>query len=343
MIQHLPYGGFEWLSEEETDKFDLIKFSENSSIGCILEIDPEYPNELHDMHNDYPLAPEKLEISQDMSSNYCSNIADEYGIKIGGVKKLVPNLRNKEVCCSLQKSSVVFVIRNKFIKVHRILKLKQSNWLKKHNNFNTDKRENGTNSFESNFFKLANNSIFRKTIKNLRKRINVELINRCVSEPNFTSQKIFSKNFVAVHKIKPVLTLNKPIYMGFSILDLSKLLMYKFHYGYIKNKFDAKLLFTDTDSLVYEIKTEDAYEDSYSNKDLFDFSDYTLNSKFFDPTNEKIIGKMKDEFKGEIISEFVGLKSKMYSLITVKNEEVIKAKRVNKKIRHEEFVDVLSN
>ena len=83
--------------------------------------------------------------------------------------------------------------------------------------------------------------------------------------------------------------------------------MYKFHYEYIKNKFDAKLLFTDTDSLVYEIKTEDAYEDFYSDKDLFDFSDYPVNSKYFDPTNKKVIGKMKDEFKGKIISEFVGL------------------------------------
>ena len=201
----------------------------------------------------------------------------------------------------------------KLIKIHRILKFKQSNWLEKYINFNTDKRKNAGSSFESNFFKLANNSILGKSMENLRKRINVELINnskdyvRCVRKPNFISQKICSKNFVAVHKIKPVSTLNKPIDAEFSVLDLSKLLMYKIHYEYIKNKFDAKLLFTDTDNLVYEIKTEDAYEDFYSDKDLFDFSDYPVNSKFFDSTNKKGIGKMKDEFKGKIISEFVGL------------------------------------
>ena len=99
------------------------------------------------------------------------------------------------------------------------------------------------------------------------------------------SQKLFSKNFVAVHKIKPVLTLNIPIYVGFRILDLSKLLMYEFHYKYIKSKFDAKLLFTDSYSLVYEIKTEDIYKDFYGDKNLFDFSSYPLNSKFFDPAN----------------------------------------------------------
>ena len=103
------------------------------------------------------------------------------------------------------------------------------------------------------------------------------------------------------------------------------------------------MLFTDTESLVFEIKTEDIYEDAYSDKDLFDFSDYPVNSKFFDETNKQVIGKMKNEFKGEIIREFAGLKSKMYSLLTVKDEEVIKAEAVNKKIRHKEFVDVLLN
>ena len=180
-------------------------------------------------------------------------------------------------------------------------------------------------------------------MENLRKRISVKLVNnakdyvKCISKPSFVSQKIFSKNFVAIHEIKPVLTLNKPIYVGFSILGLSKYLMYEFHYKYIKSKFDAKLLLTDTDSLVYEIKTEDVYEDFYQDKNLFDFSDYPLDSKFFDHVNKKIIVKMKDGFKGRIISEFVRLKSKMYSLIDVYDEEVTKAKGMNRRIRHKEF------
>ena len=187
------------------------------------------------------------------------------------------------------------------------------------------------------FFKLMHNSVFGKTMDNLRKRISVKLVNnskdyvRCISKPSFVSEKIFSKNFVAIYEIKPVVTLNKPVYVGFSILDLSKLLMYEFHYKYLKSKFDAKLLFTDTDSLVYEIKTKDVYEDTYGDKNLFDFSDYPLNSKFFDSVNKKLIGKMKDEFKGRTVSEFVGLKSNMYSLISADDKEVTKAKGVNKK------------
>ena len=102
-------------------------------------------------------------------------------------------------------------------------------------------------------------------------------------------------------------------------------------------------MFTDTDSLVYEIKSEDVYEDFYKDKNLFDFSDYPLNSKFFDPVSKKVIDKMKDEFRGRIINEFIVLKSKMYPLIIVDDEEVIKAKGVNNKIRHKEFIDALFN
>ena len=119
-----------------------------------------------------------------------------------------------------------------------------------------------------------NKCIFGKTMENLRKRINIKLVNnakdyvRCISKPSFVSQKIFSKNFVAIHDIKPVLTLNKPIYVGFSILDLSKCLMYEFHCKYIKSNFDPKLLFTDTDSLVYETRTEDVFENFYQDKNF---------------------------------------------------------------------------
>ena len=131
-----------------------------------------------------------------------------------------------------------------------------------------------------------NNSVYGKTMENFRKRVKVRLVNNAedykkyVSKPSFVSQKIFSKNFVAIHEIKSVLTLDKPIYVELSIPDLSKLFMYEFHYKYIGTKYDnsPKLLFTDTYSLVYETKTDDVYEDFYENKNLFDFSDYPEDS-----------------------------------------------------------------
>ena len=131
---------------------------------------------------------------------------------------------------------------------------------------------------------------------------------RCVSKPNFISQKIFDKNVIAVHQIKPVLVLNKPRYAGFSILELSKLLMYKFHYDYVLNTFNSgKLLFADTDSLVYEINNKNVYEQCLKKK-VFDFSKYPINSEYYDNKNKKTLGKMKDKFNGVKIVEFVGLK-----------------------------------
>ena len=130
-------------------------------------------------------------------------------------------------------------------------------------------------------------------MENIRKQISVKPINnskdylRCASKPNFISQKIFDKDFIAVHQIKSLLTLNIPIHVGFSILELSKPLTYKFHYDYVCNKYDAKLLFTGTDSLVYEIKSEDVYEECFNDRDLFDFNEYPINSKYYDSTNKK--------------------------------------------------------
>jgi hypothetical protein len=177
------------------------------------------------------------------------------------------------------------------------------------------------NDFEKNFFKLMNNSVFGKTMENLRKRVDVRLVNKesallkLSASPMFVSQKIFNENLVAVKKIKESLTLNKPAYVSMCILELSKTLMYDFHYNYIKKKYgdQARLLFTDTDSLMYEIKAEDVYEDFRADREMFDSSDYDKESKFYFPENKKVIGKMKDEAAGVPIVELVGLRSKMYS------------------------------
>ena len=157
-------------------------------------------------------------------------------------------------------------------------------------------------------------------MENLRKRINVRLVSnkkdflKYTNKPTYVTYNLFDKDFAAIHEIKPVLVLNKPIYVGFAVLDLCKWSMYDFHYNFIKKNFDAELLFTDTDSLTYEIKSENVYEEFYKWKDLFDFSNYSKDSKIFDDTNKKVIGKMKDEYGGVFVDEFIGLKSKMYSI-----------------------------
>ena len=152
----------------------------------------------------------------------------------------------------------------KIKKVHRVLEFDQFPWLKQYIDFNTEKRKHAKNSSEKDFFKLMNNSVFGKTMENLRKRVDVRLVTnekkllKLTSKPTYVSSKIFNENLVAVHKIKETPTLNRPAYVGMCILDLSKTLMYNFHHNYIKSKYGdrAKLLFTDTDSLTYEIEAE---------------------------------------------------------------------------------------
>ena len=147
-----------------------------------------------------------------------------------------------------------------------------------------------------------------------------------ISEPTYNTHKIFCKDYAAVHEIKPVLILNKPIYVGFTVLELSKWLMYDFHYSFIKKHFDAELLFTDTDSLTYEVKSKDLYEEFFKQKHLFEISNYPEDSKFFDETNKTVIGKTKDESEGKIIDEVVGLESKMYSMKNIDGKEFIEQK-----------------
>ena len=357
MSKYLPTGCFKWMTEKQIKNINLAKYKEDSRKGLILEVDLDYPDGLHDLHNDYPLAPEKVKVTKDMLSDYCKTIADKYNISIGLVHKLIPTLNDKEKYVLHYRNLQLYLnLGMKLTKVHRVLEFNQSPWLKQYIDFNTEKRKNAKNDFEKDFFKLMNNSVYGKTMENLRKRVDVRLITdekkllKMTSKPTYVSSKIFNENLVAVHKIKETLTLNRPAYIGMCILDLSKTLMYDFHYNYIKTKYldKAKLLFTDTDSLTYEIQTNDIYQDFFNDKEKFDFSDYPENSIFHDNTNKKIIGKFKDEACCKPITEFVGLKSKMYSYTKNNNQEIKTAKGnkkcvVKKDIKHEDYKNTLFN
>ena len=357
MSQYLPTGGFRWMTEKQIDKIDLAKYKEDSDKGLILEVDLEYPEELHDLHNDYPLAPEKVKVTNDMLSEYCQNIAEKHRVSTGLVSKLIPTLGKKEKYVLHYRNLQLYIdLGLKVTKVHRVLKFNQSPWLKQYIDFNTEKRKNAKNAFEKDFFKLMNNSVFGKTMENIRKRVDVRLVTdekkllKLTSKPTYVSSKIFNENLVAVHKIKETLTLNRLAYVGMCILDLSKTLMYDFHYNYIKEKYGdkAKLLFTDTDSLTYEIEAKDVFKDFWKNKDKFDNSDHSESSPYFDNTNKKVIGKFKDEAAGVPICEFVGLRSKMYSYIKDndkggKTAKGIKKNVIKNDITHENYKDTLFN
>ena len=341
MSEKLPVHSFKWMTTQEIENIfnnQIVQVWEKTP--CILEVDLEYPEKLHDLHNDYPLAPERVE---------CDH----------GVKKLIPNLRHKNNYVIHYKNLMQCLrLGMKLKKIHRGIKFTEAAFLKPYIDKNTSLRALAKNNFEKDFFKLMNNSVFGKTMENIRNRVNVKLVDsgeqfkKLAAKPNYNSRKIFNENLVSVHMKKTSLTMNKPVYLGMSILDLSKTVMYDFHYKYIKPKYGskAKLLFTDTDSFLYEIQTEDFYKDIAGDvKDRFDTSDYPENHPSKIPTgiNKKVLGMFKDEAAGKTIKEFVGLRAKLYSYKMDEGEENkrckgIKKAVVKKSITHEDYKTCLT-
>jgi hypothetical protein len=323
MSQPLPTGEFDWLNEQEISNLDITQITDDSEEGYILEVDLKYPKELHDLHNDYPLAPEKMKICPEMLSPYCKQLSEDLKLGSVAVPKLVPNLSDKtKYIVHCRNLKLYLGLGMELTVIHRVLAFQQSPWLKAYIDFNTERRKHAANDFEKDFYKLMNNSVFGKTMEYLRKRVNVKLVNdktkltKLTARPSFDSFRIFSEDLAAVNMKKTKLYLNRPIYVGFTILDLSKVSMYQFHYEYMKQKYgaNAKLLFTDTDSLCYEVKTHDIYQDILEDAELFDTSEYAQGHLLYSTRNKKVLGKMKDETHGIPIQEFVGLRPKMHSI-----------------------------
>ena len=330
MSQNLPTHGFKWMKNITVEKVDEILDKANHSMsnhgrkGFIFEVDLEYPEHLWDKHNDYPLAPEKL--------------------KVNGVEKLICHFKpRKNYVVHYRTLRQCLEVGMRLTKVHRGISFYHSPWMEPYIRKNTELRKCAANNFEKDFFKLMNNSVFGKTIENIRKRQNIHLIDnrkkavKLSSKPIFDRCTIFDRNLFAVHMKNTEVYFGKPVYVGQAILDLSKTLMFNFHYNYIKKKYHnkAELLFTDTDSLMYQIKTKDFYKDISSDvMDKFDTSDYPPNHPSGIPTglNKKVIGMFKDEVAGKQITHFVGLRPKLYSYKVEGEKELKKCKGIKKNV-----------
>ena len=335
MSQKLPTHGFKWMDVNIPSVLKLLE-KKDTKQGYIFEVDLEYPSSLWELHNDYPLAPDR--------------------IKLDKVEKLVsPFLPKKNYVVHYRNLKQYLEMGLILKKVHRGIKFYQSPWMEPYIRKNTELRKEVKNAFEKDFFKLMNNSVFGKTIENIRKRQNVVLVDdrkkalKLSSKPNFDRATIFDENLVAIHMKKTEVYFNKPIYVGQAILDLSKTLTYDFHYNYIKKKYGnrAELLMTDTDSLMYLIQTDDVYYDIKKDvKKKFDTSNFpdVHPSGIKTGVNEKVVGVFKNEAAANTITHFVGLSSKLYAyLIEIlykkygklkepEEEEIRKAKSVKKNV-----------
>jgi len=301
MLKPLPTHGFKWINEEVLEDW--------RSFCCILEVDLEYCESFHNLHNDYPLAPE--------------------GVTVNNVEKLIPNLRNKnKYVVHYENLKLYERLGLKITKIYRGIKFEESAWLKEYIDLNTELRTKAKNNFEKDFFKLMTNSVFGKTIGNIENRVDIKLVTdkekarKLAVKPNYDRCTIFDENLVAIYMKRTKLMYNKPVYLGMCILDLSKTLMFDFYYNYVKPKYGDMVMLLYTDSFIYELGTDDFYIDIAGDVETwFDTSEFDadLPSGIQTGVNKKVIGMMKDEAGGKIIEEYVGLGAKQYSVKMLKD------------------------
>ena len=244
-------------------------------------------------------------------------------MEINKCKKLICNLSNKKKYVTHINSLKQALNHGlKLKKIHRIIEFNQEAWLEPYIDMNTELRKLALNDFQKNFFKLMNNAVFGKTMENIRKHRDIKLVttdkkrSKLVSEPNYHTTNLISEDLSIIEMKKTKVKMNKPIYLGLSILEISMILMYEFWYDYMKPKYDnnVKLCYMDTDSFIVDIKTNDFYKDIANDvENRFDTSSYEINRPLPMGKNKKVIGLMKDELGGKIITEFVALRPKTYS------------------------------
>jgi hypothetical protein len=339
MTQHLPTTNYRWEKPEKFDATSIMMLGDKDDKGYIFEVDLDYPTSLHDLHNDYPMAPESMKIQTSMLSDRAKEILETIEIEHNDqAKKLTPNLNDKKKYVTHYRNLKFYLDQGMILKkIHRVVSFNQSAWLKPFIDFNTKQRSIAQYDYQKLFWKTLSNCVFGKFIENVRKHIRFEMVNdetrfqKLVNDPCFDNTVCLNESLCGVTRKRAEVVLDKPICIGMAITDMSKLLMYEFHYGIMKKKYGdkCKLLMTDTDSLMYEIKTDDVYADMQKDKQLYDFSDYAEDHVLHSNENKKVCGKFKDEANGKIITEFVGLRSKMYSFIT-DDKETKKANGIKK-------------
>ena len=332
MSQPLPTGGFRWVDIKPNK---ISKLAKRESKGYLLEVDVRYPKELHDSHNDLPFMCEKM--------------------KINGVEKLIPNLYYKKRYI-IHIRALEQALKHGLVleRIHKAIEFKQSAWMKEYIDFNTKLRTAATNDFEKDFYKLMNNSVFGKTMENIRKHRNIKSVTnreaylKLVMKPNFKSGVLFGENLMGCEMGKIKVVTDKPVYLGQVILDLRKIVMSEFHYDYMVPKYGKKLdlCYMDKDSLIYNIEMEDFYKDIAEDVPArFDTSGYNPDRPLPVGLNKQVIGLMKDELRGEIMTEFVTLRPKMYTYkmgsAESKKCKGIKKCVVRKTISFEDYKDCL--
>ena len=348
------YGGVMLHYPLPLKDFEIV---EEISLEDILNTDDEginYPDDLHDKHSDFPLISDKEPVDPIELSEYQSELKTALNVSNSKNKKLRQTYHSKMNYVTHYRNLKFFISNGiKVNKLHRAVKFCQSKWLSTYIQLNTNKRQQAESKLNQDFYKLMSKSAFGKLCESLRNRVTVTFVRNDVELLNATSQgtispiKIVDQDLSLITKKKQSISWTKPTIVGASILELSKLFMMDFHYNVMKIETECTLLYFDTDSFIYKIKSPNFYEDLAKNSRLrshFELSNFPENHQLHDRSNEKTVLKFKDELAGIPIEEFCALKPKLYSIIAGQNAKM-SAKGTKKyaqtKLTHEMFKKTL--
>lgn len=342
MSQYLPWKDFRWCEHKFT-AHTIMQIPDESCDGFIFEVDLEYPTHLHNLHSDYPMCPEKRL---------------PFGPSTDNAKLLLTLYDKERYVVHYRMLRIILQQGLQLKKIHRVLQFEQRPWLKPYIDLNTKLRTRATNDFEKNFFKLMVNTIFGKTMENKRGRVDIKLktewdgrygARKLIVQPNFKRWTAFGSKLVAIHMNHTKILMDKPITVGMTVLDLSKVLMYDFFYNFLKPKYgnNIEMMYTDTDSFILNVKTDCFYTDMLADIDeRYDTSDFAENNMYSIPRkNKKKPGFFKDELNGKIMTAFVGLRSKMYAFkcdgVETKKAKGVKKYVLRKNVQFSDFVDCI--
>ena len=321
MSQYLPYDEIKFDNTVKLE--DILNTLDDSDIGYFIEVDLTYPNNIKEKTKNFPFAPMNKKINPDDFCDYMKEIKPDTYIQN---KKLICDWSDKKNYL-IHYRMLKFYIRHGMIvdKVHDIISFKQSRWLEKYINFITQKRNQAVNDFEKDFYNLLNNAFYGKTMENVRNRLKIKFFKKDDYREIIKQQSKLTFN--GIHKSyencysytvrQNEVLMDKPIYLGFTVLELSNLLMYETYYDKLQTYFGQEIIqlhYMDTDSFVLSVNTKDIIKDLKNLADMFDFSNLDKNHELYSNKNKKVIRKFKIEAPKNIwIDEFVCLRSKMYA------------------------------
>eukprot|EP00798_Chlamydomonas_sp_ICE-L_P012930 gene12930-5964_t len=334
MCAPLPIGGYEWVSHEQALlQWEALLEDCPNEVGYMLEVDLEYPAALHSTHDDYPLAPHRRTVAESELSQHSRRIVELGMASVSHHAKLMADFKPRQHYVLHHTALQAYVKYGmKVTAVHRILKFKQAAILAPYIMKNMERRMRARNSFEKAFFKLLNNALFGKTMENVRKYKTVRLVQgeaalrKLMRRPTLMRVMHMGGELAAVQLRTSKVKMMKPIAMGQAVLDISKVHMYDFHYGIWQPVFGShsRLLFTDTDSLAYEVRGIRELNGFILQHptllDALDIGTYPVQHPLYSSANAGVHGKFKDELApgGDcigVMTEFAGLRAKVYVFI----------------------------